>query len=54
LRHLEQFGGIVEFLADAGQAVDDIFQRFAFTAQVLCALGVVPDGGVFGELYDFG
>ncbi len=54
LRHLEQFGGIVEVLADLGQAEHHVFQRLAFAAQFLRALRIVPDGRVFGELIDFG
>jgi hypothetical protein len=30
------------------------FQHFAFAPQFLGALGILPDGGVFGEFADFG
>jgi len=54
LRHLEQFGGVVEILADLGQAEHHVFQRLALAAKVLGAFRIVPDGRVFGELIDFG
>jgi hypothetical protein len=35
------------------QRVDHAFEALAFLAQLLSALGIVPDIGVFGELGDF-
>ncbi|OGS89545.1 MAG: hypothetical protein A2061_05305 [Gallionellales bacterium GWA2_59_43] len=35
------------------QAEHHGFQRFALAAQLLGALGVLPDGRVFGEFADF-
>ena len=36
------------------QRVDHAFEALLFLAQLLRALGIVPDIGVFGELRDFG
>jgi len=53
LRHFEQLAGIGDVLLDLAKAEHHAFQHFALAPQILRALGVVPDGGVFGELGDF-
>ena len=47
------FVGVMQVLIELGQRADGGFKRFAFAAEVLRALGVAPEGGVFAELYDF-
>jgi hypothetical protein len=54
LRHFEQLARIAEVLLDLREAEHDAFQHLAFAPQVLCALGVLPDGGIFGEFGYFG
>jgi hypothetical protein len=54
LRHLEQVGAVAQALVELGQRFDDPFQRAAFLAQFLGALGVIPDRRVFQQLDDFG
>ncbi len=54
LRHLEQLARIAEVLLDLAEAEHDAFQHLALAAQFLRALGVLPDGRVFGEFDDFG
>jgi hypothetical protein len=44
---LEQLGGVREAAADAAQRADDGFERLLFLAEVLRALRVVPQLGVF-------
>jgi hypothetical protein len=39
---------------DFDQAEYHAFQYFAFAAQFLGAFGILPDGGIFGELANFG
>ena len=46
-RHRKQVVGVAQIGIDFGEREDDRFQRFLFLAQVLGALLVVPDGGVF-------
>ncbi len=50
LRHFEQLAGIGDVLPDPAEAEHHAFQHFALASQILRALGVAPDGGVFGEL----
>lgn len=54
--HVQQVAGITQSAADVRQRVDNIFERFFFFAQVLGALGVVPDCGIFQlgvDLFEF-
>jgi hypothetical protein len=39
--------------ADLFEDENDAFQALALAADILSLLGVVPQAGVFGELYDF-
>jgi hypothetical protein len=45
--HGGSFGVVGQLTAQAVEHHDHVFERFLFLAQVLGALGVVPDGGVF-------
>jgi hypothetical protein len=51
--HGKQVARIAQSLVKLFQRGDDGFQLLALTAQVLGALGIVPDRGIFGELDDF-
>jgi hypothetical protein len=46
-RELEQLVRAVEVVGQLAEHLHDAFQRLLFLAQVLGALGVVPDVGVF-------
>jgi len=52
-RQLEQFFGIAQSGVDALQGADRVFEVFSFLAQVLCALLILPDRGVFDQGADF-
>ncbi len=45
---------VVELALDALDRGELIFERRALLHHALCALLVVPEGGVFGELVQFG
>jgi len=49
----EQFSGVVQALIDVAQRDDYAFEGFLFLAQVLGALGIVPDFRVFQGAADF-
>ncbi|GAA0914426.1 hypothetical protein GCM10009552_31600 [Rothia nasimurium] len=51
--HVEQFFRIVEAGAHLFDAGDDGIELGTFTAQVLGALGIVPDAGAFQLAVDF-
>jgi len=53
LRHLEEFGVVGQVGRQVADDQDDVLQGLLFLAQGLCALGVVPDGGVFEFGVDF-
>jgi hypothetical protein len=46
-RHGKQLAGVLQPVADAIEYENDVFQRFSFLAEFLCALGVIPDLRVF-------
>ena len=52
-RHLEQLGVVGELAGEPVEHMHDVFKRFFFAAQVLGALGVVPDRRVFESGLDF-
>jgi hypothetical protein len=51
-RHLEQVGSVSQVGARLLQREDDAFQRLLLLAEILGALLVVPDVGVFEFLVD--
>jgi hypothetical protein len=53
-RQFEQLAGVIQPAADLIQIQYDAFQRLAFAAEFLCALGVVPDFRVFQQAGNFG
>jgi len=53
-RQFEQLAGVGEAAADLIQVQYDAFQRLALAAELLRALGVVPDFRVFQQAGDFG
>ena len=52
-RHFQQFGGADEPFAKSAQFADDGVQEGTFAAQVLRALRVFPDAGIFHFPVDF-
>ena len=52
-RHLEQLAVVGQLTRQAVQDKDHVFQRLFLFAQLLGALGVVPDRGVFQRRFDF-
>ena len=46
-RHVQQIAGVLQAAVDGRQRIDDRFEGFFFFAEVLGALRIVPDGGVF-------
>jgi hypothetical protein len=53
-RHLEQLARVPQLVVEPGKRGHYRLERFAFLAQLLGALVVIPDGGIFDELGDFG
>jgi hypothetical protein len=52
-RDLEKLLRVAHAVSELFQRADDAFERFSFLAEVLRALRLVPDVGVFGEACDF-
>jgi len=50
---VEQLARIAQAVVYADECAYDFFQRFLFAAQLLGALGIVPDLGVLDEMGDF-
>jgi hypothetical protein len=51
--HVEKFLGIRDARAQALEAPDEIFKKFLFFADFLCALGIIPERRVFNLAVDF-
>jgi hypothetical protein len=51
-RHREQILRVVQVGIGAFERENDVFQRFLFLAEVLGALGIVPDGRIFQFFVD--
>ena len=49
---IEQLGAVLEPHIESGQRADDTFELLSFLAELLCALGIVPDAGVLERLGD--
>jgi hypothetical protein len=52
-RHVEQLLRVTQAGRQRVERKNRVFERLAFLAEFLCALAVAPDGGIFGEPYDF-
>ena len=53
LGQFEQFVGAVQALVERADAVDDLVERSALLAELLCAFRVVPDVRIFQFATDF-
>ena len=51
--HVEKFLGIRDARAQALEAPDEVFKKFLFFTDFLCALGIVPERRVFNLTVDF-
>jgi hypothetical protein len=47
---IEQLGAVLQPRSQAGQRADDVFELLSFLAELLCALGIIPDAGVLERL----
>jgi hypothetical protein len=43
---IEQLGAVLQPRSESGQRADDTFELLSFPAELLCALGIVPDAGI--------
>jgi len=46
-RHVQQITGVLQAGVDGLEGIDNGFERFLLFAEILGALGIVPNGGVF-------
>ena len=51
--HVEQVLRIAQVRRQRGERVNGVFEGLAFFAEFLRAFAIAPDGGIFGEPYDF-
>ena len=51
--HVEKLLGVRDARAQALEAPDEVFKKFLFFADFLCALGIVPERRVFNLAVDF-
>jgi hypothetical protein len=51
--HRKQLAIVLQRLRDALHATDHLLERFTLLAELLCALVVLPDRRIFGELDHF-
>jgi hypothetical protein len=47
---IEQLRAVLQPRSEPGQRADDTFELLSFPAELLCALGIVPDAGILERL----